>query len=132
MSLGDWLKSINTTKQNLMLDADGNLNDDLEKSYIPFIINRTLSYFPDTAFHVNRLNSIGGIVPNRMQYDYLRTVIPTRSRFAPWHKKKSSPQAECISTFFGCSASKAEYLVKVLGETLCKQIQDSFDSINKK
>jgi histone deacetylase complex regulatory component SIN3 len=43
-NLGDFLKAINITKENLLEE------DSLtEKEYVPFVVNRTLSYFPDTV-----------------------------------------------------------------------------------
>lgn len=50
--LGDWLKSINQTKDDLSKSDD----PDVMKSYPPFIINRSLSYFEDTIFFANEMN----------------------------------------------------------------------------
>lgn len=47
----DVLNSINYTKKNLIDDGVCE-----EKQYLPFIINKGLSYFPDTLFHANEIN----------------------------------------------------------------------------
>jgi hypothetical protein len=50
----DYVNSITTTKSNMMRDSE---NDVLsEKSYEPWIVNKALSYFPDTILHSNLMN----------------------------------------------------------------------------
>ena len=50
----DYINSINYTKENLMRNSD---NDELaESGYVPFITNKTLSYFTDTLFYSNEIN----------------------------------------------------------------------------
>ena len=50
----DFINSINFTKKNLMRNTD---NDELaEKGYVPFITNKTLSYFTDTLLYSNEMN----------------------------------------------------------------------------
>ena len=46
----DYLNSINDTKKDIMID------DLDEKAYASFIINRSLSYFPDTVCIANEMN----------------------------------------------------------------------------
>ena len=46
----DYSNSINFTKEDIMVD------DIAEMQYAPFIVNRTLSYFPDTVAIANELN----------------------------------------------------------------------------
>ena len=42
--------AINYTKEDIMID------DITEKAYNPFLINRSLSYFPDTVLAANEMN----------------------------------------------------------------------------
>ena len=53
MQLKDFLNSINTSKENL-IDSDSKV----EKLYLPFIVNKCMSYFPDTIFAANHANGI--------------------------------------------------------------------------
>jgi len=46
----DYLNSINYSKQDLMVD------DDTEKAYNAFLVNRGLSYFQDTVLLANEMN----------------------------------------------------------------------------
>ena len=52
MKLTDFLNSINHTKDDLFSDDD----EYAEKLYQGFVVNRSLSYFPDTVFHANEMN----------------------------------------------------------------------------
>ena len=50
MNLSEVLNAINHNKTSL-------LEDDLqERAYVPFVINRSLSYFPDTILYANQVN----------------------------------------------------------------------------
>ena len=52
----DYINSINFTKKNLMRGTE---NDDLaEKGYVPYITNKTLSYFTDTLLYANEMLSL--------------------------------------------------------------------------
>ena len=48
-----YLNEINYGKRNIMVD------EETEKAYAPFIINRSLSYFPDTVALANEMNRYG-------------------------------------------------------------------------
>ena len=54
MKLGDYLKAINFSKEPLM-DSEDIL---MEKEYLPFIVNRCLSFFPDTIIQSNYMNVV--------------------------------------------------------------------------
>ena len=47
----DYLNAINLTKKNIF--AEDPLAD---KEYVPYIVNRGLSYFPDTVLYANEMN----------------------------------------------------------------------------
>jgi hypothetical protein len=73
LKLSDFLNSINYTKEDIF-------EEDAEyasKEYPPFVVNRCLSYFPDTILHANAMNQYH-LLDNRVQYDYLRHSIRTR------------------------------------------------------
>jgi len=61
--LSDILNSINQSKENI-LSKDSRL----EKDYVPFVINKCFSYFPDTIFYANKMNQMA-FLDKKMQYD---------------------------------------------------------------
>ena len=61
MSPFDYLNSINMTKKNLMVDEQS------EKDYVPFIVNRGLGYFQDTVLLANEMNVNCSNLDHKMQ-----------------------------------------------------------------
>jgi hypothetical protein len=100
MQLKDFLNSINSSKENL-LDADVKS----EKLYLPFIVNKCLSYFPDTLFTVNQINQVPHI-DKKMQYDYLLYSVRAKKRFAPWIKKVEDSKIELLKHAYHISEKK--------------------------
>lgn len=83
MNLTEYLNSINYSKKNLMVDGDS------EKSYAPYVVNRCLSYFPDTLLHANEMNRLN-FLDKKVQYDYYLRSIRSRKRFSKWLKREES------------------------------------------
>lgn len=77
----DFLNAINENKTDLFEDPQA------EKDYNSFLVNRGLSYFPDTIMYANEMNRYFEI-PKQWQFDFLLTAIPKKKRFSKWHKKE--------------------------------------------
>jgi len=93
-----------------------------EKYYVPFIINRGLSYFKDTAIFANEMNIRNGI-PSRMQYDFYRNIITPKRRFSKWGKKeKTSDDINIIKKLYNYSQEKAESVYKLLTKEQIKEL----------
>lgn len=112
MKLSDYLKAINHTKKPL-LDTD---DEFVEKGYVPFVVNRCLSYFPDTIFHVNEMNSCPSI-DKKMHFDYLMNSIRKRKRFSKWMKNEESQKINVIKEYFGYSERKAREISSLLSDS---------------
>jgi len=52
VKLTEYLNAINHSKEPLMETDD----ESVEKEYPPFVVNRCLSFFPDTIYFVNEMN----------------------------------------------------------------------------
>ena len=74
MSPFEYLKAINETKKDIMVD------DIAEKEYNPFIINRGLSFFKDTILYANEMN-IHHHLDHRVQFDFFINIIRKKKRF---------------------------------------------------
>ena len=121
MKLTDFLNSINYNK-NPLLDGEAQAKD-----YVPFIVTRCLSYFPDTIFHANTMNEKSSI-DKKMHFDYLRCAVRKRKRYSPWVKKEKQPELESVKRIFGYSNRKAQESLKVLSS---EQLQDIMDTVEK-
>jgi len=107
----EFVSSINTTKVNLM-DKD----EDIETKYNSFLVNRSLSYFPDTVIMSNEMNRLHHL-DSKMQYDFLINIVRKKKRFSKWDKPEERTDIECVKKYFGYSESKAKQVVGLLSES---------------
>tara|TARA_R100001082_G_scaffold109016_1_gene85315 strand:- start:521 stop:904 length:384 start_codon:yes stop_codon:yes gene_type:complete len=112
VKLNDYLKAINHTKETL-LDTD---DEFVERGYAPFVVNRCLSYFPDTIFHVNQMNGCPSI-DKKMHFDYLLNSIRKRKRYSKWLKNEECQKVNVVKEYFGYSERKAREVVSLLNDS---------------
>jgi len=125
MSPFDFVNAINFTKQNLFEDPQA------EKDYVPFIVNRALSYFPDTVLYANEMNR-NHMVPKQWQFDFLSTVVSKRKRFSKWAKKAQSPEdLAAVQEYYKYSAEKALEVMSILSPQQLLQIKQQMDKGGK-
>jgi hypothetical protein len=116
MKLTNYLNAINYSKEPL-LDTD---DEFVEKKYVPFVVNRCLSYFPDTILHANIVNYFPNM-DKKMQFDFLRTAIRKKKRFSKWLKNQNPENLELVKEYFGYSNRKAlEALALLTDEDILK------------
>jgi hypothetical protein len=107
----DFVNSINFTKKNLMRGSD---NDELsEKSYAPFLTNKSLSYFTDTLLYANEMNRMH-FLDNKLQYEFFLNSIRKKKRFAKWAKADKNDDLVMISEYYQISLSKAKEAIRIL------------------
>ena len=103
----DYLNSINLTKQDIMID------DDCEKAYNSFMVNRGLSYFPDTINIANEMN-IHHQLDSKLQYQFLINMIRKRKRFSKWAKAQKESDIDAVKEYYGYSNEKARQALTLL------------------
>ena len=64
----EFLNSINMTKKDIMVD------DIAEKAYLPYMVNRSLSYFNDTVLMANEMNTKHHL-DHKLQYSFLINIV---------------------------------------------------------
>jgi len=111
MKLSDFLTAINYTKESLFDTED----EMVQKDYVPYIINRCLSYFPDTILHANEMNKFNHL-EKRLQFDYLKCAIRKRKRYSKWLKDETSKDLDLIKRSFKYSNRKAKEALSILSE----------------
>jgi len=84
-----------------------------EKDYNAFMVNRSLSYFPDTVLYANEMNKYHH-VDNRLQYSFLINIIRKRNRFSKWNKNVESDNLNTIKKYYGYSNEKARDVLSLL------------------
>ena len=113
----EYVNSINTTKQDLMID------DLAEKAYIPFTVNRSLSYFNDTVLMVNEMNKHASL-DKKLQYHFLINIVRKRKRFSKWNKPELVNDVEVVKEYYGYSNEKASQALTILSEEQKKTIKE--------
>jgi len=117
--LGDYLNAVNHTKVPL-LDTD---DESIEKGYVPFVMNRCLSYFPDTIFYVNEMN-IRPDTSKKMQFDFYLHSLRKRKRFSKWLKRENPDDLQAVMDYFEYSEAKAREALNVLPKETVSGIVD--------
>lgn len=104
----EFVTSINFTKKNLMVD------DESESEYMPFLTNRSLSYFPDTIMPANDMNLYHQL-DNKLQYTFLINTVRPRKRFSKWFKREVG-DTDLLQRYYKCSHQVAEQYKQLLSE----------------
>lgn len=105
----DFANSINYTKENLIVD------DWSEKQYNSFIVNKSMSYSPDTVTWANEMNSRPHL-DKKMQYDFLRNVVRKAKRYNKWLKPEKEEKLEVVKEYYGFNNTKAQEALRILSE----------------
>lgn len=114
----DFINAINLTKKNLFEDPQA------EKDYLPFLVNRRLSYFPDTVLYANEMNRNSGI-PKDWQFSFFLNTIPKKKRFSKWHKKDADSESlTLVKEYFGYSSEKALEALSILSDEQLAMIKE--------
>lgn len=109
MSPFDFSKAICQTKQHL-LDQDPSL----EKQYVPFMVNKALSYQYDCLSFAQEMNTRYHL-DHRMQFDYLFHTVRKKFRpFKKWVKPEVHATIAVIQQVFGYSPQRAQEVLSIL------------------
>lgn len=111
----DFVNQILYGKKNLLVDELS------ENDYIPFIVNRSLSYHMDCVSYANEVNRRPHM-DKAMQNSFLiNTVRPRKRPFMKWVKPEKTEDLECIKVYYGISTNKAREALSLLSD---EQIQN--------
>ena len=124
--LKDYLNAINYTKENL-LDTD---DEQWEKKYYPFIVNKCVAPFPDTVMLVNEINQLPHL-DKRLQFDFLINSLRPRKRFTPWLKAKKLENLEYVKEYYGYNNEKAKEALDILNDEQISAIKRKLDKGGK-
>lgn len=111
----DFLNAINDNKIDLMEDPAN------ERSYVPFMVNRTLSYFPDTAVMANEMN-VRHHTDNKLQFHFLLNIVRKRKRFSKWAKPDQQRDLDVVKQYYGYSNEKARQVLPLLSADQLQQL----------
>ena len=107
--LKDYLKAINVSKESLLDSED----EQWEKKFAPFIVNKCVAPFEDTVMLVNEINQLHHL-DKKLQFDFLINSLRPRKRYAPWMKAKKLKNLEYVKEFYGYNNEKAKIALDIL------------------
>mgnify|MGYP002014220720 FL=1 len=107
--LKEYLNAINHTKERLLDSED----EEWEKKYPPFIVNKCVYPFQDTIMLVNEINQLPHL-DKKLQFDFLLNSIRSRKRFTPWLKASRIEDLEYVKEYYGYSNDKAKQALDIL------------------
>jgi len=109
--LFDTVKSINYDKKNFH-DVSS------EKSYNAFMVNKFLSQSASTILPANLMNR-NYHLPNEMQYDFLKTIIPRGKRYEKFTKKdiQMKDEVDAVSFYYDVNKKRAYEYVKQMPDS---------------
>ena len=107
----DFIKSINEKTGNLM-----EVSPETERDYTPFVVNRGMSFSPDTILYANEMNCLP-FAERRMQYDYLYASVRRRKRFDKWLKPEEGNEelVQAVLQRYGINRRRAEEYILLMG-----------------
>ena len=124
--LKDWLNSINFNKEDLTED-----DENVIKSYPPFIINKCLSGHLDSVLFANEMNKYH-FLDKDMQYKFYLNILRKRKRFSPWIRKDKDSDLDIVKSYYGYSNEKARQVMKILSTEQINYMKQRLDIGGKK
>ena len=103
----DFINSINYTKDNIIVD------DWSEKQYIPYLVNRGLSFGSDTVIPANEMNSRPHL-DKGLQFQFLINTIRPKKRYNKWVKLEKIEAISIIKAYYGYNTEKARQALSIL------------------
>jgi len=117
------LKSINISKDTNLIDSSN------ESDYVPFFVNRALSFYPDTILHANNMNQYSNLSKTD-QYKYYVYGTAKRNRYTPWAKFNPSKKLELIKKYCGISYTRAKEILPLVNDSLLLEIEKEMKKRN--
>ncbi len=118
MSPFDYVNAILQNKKQLIVDID------TEKSYVPFLTNRSLSYHYDCVLYANEMNR-RHFLDKKLQNDFLLNTIRSKKRpFTKWSKSQKNEDVESIKQYFNLNTQRALEALKLLTHEQIEEIKE--------
>jgi hypothetical protein len=118
MSPFDYVNQILQEKKQLIVD------DVTESEYVPFLVNRSLSYHIDCVSYANEMNR-RSFIDKKLQNDFLLNTIRSKKRpFVKWAKSDKSEDIQCIKTVYGFSDTKALEALRLLTDEQIQKLKE--------
>lgn len=117
----DFVKDIQRGKKDVIRNSES--PEKAEGLYVPFIVNRALSFYPDSIMRANDMNQRSGL-DKLLQFDYLLNSIRSMKREHTWIKKpEEDATVELLSQYFQVNVKTAREYLRVLSKSQLEDIK---------
>lgn len=121
----DWIKSINETKTNLLLEGE-----DI-RAYVPYVVNKSLSYHLDSIMFSNEMNRLFHI-PAECQYQFYLNSLKKNKRYSKWVKPQNIQDLEIIKKYYDINNTKAMEVLDLLSKKQIEYIKNKLETCGLK
>ena len=125
MSPFQFVNEITFGKKDVMVDPD------MEKKYVPFMVNRSLSYFTDTVHMANEMNRYHHL-DKKLQFQFLLNIVRKKKRFSKWVKPTTDSNVDVIKEYYGYSNEKAIQVLPLLSTSQLNIIKNKVNKGGRK
>ena len=99
------------------------ITEENEGDYVPFVVNKALSFHKDCVLFANEMNLVPGL-DKLLQYHYLLNRTRGYKRpYQPWLKRETIEDLEAIKEYYNISNEKAKEALSILSESHMKEIK---------
>ena len=117
----DIVPSIQQTKKVVV-------NAENERDYVPFVVNRSISFHFDMVLAANQMNLYPS-TDSLLQYHYLLNTVRAYKRpFQKWQKRETLDNLDAIKEYYNYSNEKAKEALSILSDA---QIEEIKKNLNK-
>lgn len=117
----DIIPSIQQTKK-VVVTAEN------ERDYVPFVVNRSLSFHNDIVMYANQMNMMP-FTDSLLQYHYLLNTVRAYKRpFQKWQKRENIENLDLVKEYYNYSNEKAKEVLSILSDA---QIEEIKKNLNK-
>lgn len=114
----DYVNEILQGKKKLIVD------EETEKGYIPFLVNRALSYHYDTILYANEMN-MRHHIDKKLQNDFFINTVRSKKRpNVKWAKSDKDENIQYIKRAYGLSDSKALDALRLLSQEQIQKLKE--------
>lgn len=99
------------------------VTEENEKDYVPYVVNKALSFHYDCAMYANQMNMVPNLDP-LLQYHYMLNKIRSYKRpYQKWHKRETIENLEAVKEYYNLSTEKAKDALLVLSDDQINDIR---------
>ncbi len=118
----DYVNEILRGKTNLIID------EETEKGYVPFLVNRALSYHYDTVLYANEMNRRHQI-DKKLQNDFFINTVRSKKRsIVKWAKTNKDENMQYVKKAYGLSDAKALDALRLLSQEQIQKLKEHTDT----